>query len=98
MATNEFKWDYKAHKSKHINVDLLDAIMEEVATSKTTWGKVIAGIKIFIFFAYLWARKRLIDEKFMMEKQDFEQQTIAAGDEIIHNPEEHNAIHNPPRT
>lgn len=76
MATEkeEFRFDHRQWKSKKVDIDKLDAVMDVVLDSGTsTWGSIVAGIKVLIFFAYLWARKRLIDEEFMIRKQQYEQ-------------------------
>jgi len=72
--SEKFNFDYKKHKSKKINTEMLDKLMDDIISAGTSqWASIVAGIKIVVFFAYLWARKRIIDEEFLIAKQDYEQ-------------------------
>lgn len=70
----DFRFDYKKNKSKAINVEMLDKLMEDCISAGTSrWASIVMAVKIVLFFCYLWARKSLIDEQFMIEKQEYEQ-------------------------
>lgn len=69
----EWKPDYKLYKSRKVSIEMLDKLMDNVASSKSVIERVASGLKIFLFFGYLWARKRLIDEDLLIKKQEYEQ-------------------------
>lgn len=73
-VVNDFRFDYKKYKSKSINVSMLDKLMDDCINAGTSrWASIVMACKITLFFAYLWARKTLIDQQMMIEKQDYEQ-------------------------
>lgn len=69
-----FQFDHRKYKSRKIDLETLDKLFDQVVNSGTNrFAALVAGLKIAIFFAYLWARKRIIDEEFLIAKQEYEQ-------------------------
>lgn len=73
-STPAFVWDYKKYQTKLVDLASLDKLMGIILDSSTSWFKtILACIQILAFFAYLWARKQIIDEAMMLAKQEYEQ-------------------------
>ena len=82
----DFRFNHRKYKSKKISLKLLDDTIDVVIGSGTsTLATIIAAIKVIIFFAYLWARKRIIDEQFLIEKQEYETGRINNNQDDINN-------------
>ena len=80
----EFAFDYSKYKKKKINIKMLDDLRETTIASGTSkFAKIMAMVKIIIFFAYLWGRKRLIDEEFTLQRQAYEQRRINENGEVL---------------
>lgn len=83
---NDFRFDYKKYKTKAIDVSMLDKLMEDCISAGTSrWASIVMGIKIVLFFAYLWARKTLIDQQMMIEKQNYEMDRVNQNETDIGN-------------
>lgn len=82
----EFTFNYSKYKSKKVNLKMVDDLMETTIASGTSkFAAIVAGVKILLFFAYLWARKRLIEEEFLIQKQNYEQNQVNETDDILDN-------------
>ena len=70
---NDFRFDYKKYESKHLTVEKLDdAFSAIVVQTPTIWDQVVMLIKLTVFGVYLWCRYKLISEKVLIEKQEYE--------------------------
>ena len=82
----KFTFNYSKYKSRKIDLKMIDDMMTIVISSGTSrFATIVAGVKIILFFAYLRARKSLIDEQFLIEKQDYEQNRSNETGDIINN-------------
>jgi len=83
----KFVFNYSKYKTKKIDLKMLDDLMETVIAPGTSkFATIVAAIKILLFFAYLWARKRLIDEQFLIEQQqNYEQGRVNENDDVLDN-------------
>lgn len=84
----DFRFDHKKYKSKSVNVGMIDSLMNDfisVGTSKI--AAIFIGLKICLFFFYLWARKSLIDTEFMIAKQEYEQGRTNSNEDSISQDE-----------
>ena len=80
----EFQFNYSKYKTKKIDIKMLDNLMGSIVDAGTSKiAMIFAGIKIFLFFAYLAARKSLINEQFQIEKQEYEQNRGSQNDDIL---------------
>lgn len=71
---SDFRFDHKKYKSRKITIERLDKVFDSfIEPSTGTFSSFVAGLKIIVFFTYLWARKRMIDEEMFIAKQDYEQ-------------------------
>lgn len=79
------QYNYSKFRTKHITIDQLDEMVNFVLESPNgKYGSIIAGLKLLVIFAYVWTRKRLVDEDMQMFKQEYEQrQSVGAKAEII---------------
>lgn len=74
---SDFRFDYKKHRSKNIDPKMLDDLMEIVLISGTSYiASIIAGTKVIIFFVYVIARKKIIDNLLLIKKQEYEQKRV----------------------
>ena len=67
-------FDFKLYRSR-ITVEKLDELVEWITDSKA--GKIlsiVALVKLVAVFIYLFIRKRIIDDEWMIFKQEYEQQ------------------------
>ena len=78
-ATNPvLAFDYKKYQTSGLTVKQLDdAYASIMAPTTGTVAAIIAGIKLLVFFAYLSARNKLIDNELVIAKEQL-QQVIAA--------------------
>lgn len=75
---NNAQFDHKKYRTRKIDLDMLDKQMDAVLDSGVgKIGAIIAMCKIIVFFAYLWARKKLVDEQMLMHKQDYQLQNTS---------------------
>ena len=82
----EFTFDYSKYKSKKVDLKMIDDLMETTIASGTSrFASIVSGIKILLFFAYLWARKRLIEEEFLIQRQNYEQGRVNENDDVLDN-------------
>lgn len=79
-----FVFNYQKYKSKKISIVKLDNLMDQVINAGTSrWASIVAGIKVILFFAYLWARRSMIDEEFQIAKQNYERNRAVENSDII---------------
>ena len=89
----EFTFDYSKYRSKKIDLDQLDRVMEVVISSGTsTFKTIVAATKVVIYFCYLWARKRLIDEQMEIARQNYEQNRVNETDDVLQSDDLDEAI------
>jgi hypothetical protein len=71
----DFRFDYKKYESKQLTVEKLDKIFESiVAENPSTFGLIVSLFKMGVFALYLWTRMRLINEKRIIQKQEYERE------------------------
>lgn len=67
-----YKPNWKRLNQNNIKVAQLDDMMKYVLDSGTgTIGAIIGGIKLAVMLAYLTARRRLVLDEMLSEKQDY---------------------------
>jgi ABC-type branched-subunit amino acid transport system permease subunit len=75
MATDPgFTPNYAQYQSKALTVDQLDKIASFVfiGGAGTTWGAMIAGIKLLVAVGYVWVRQAMVDKEIALQKQQYE--------------------------
>jgi hypothetical protein len=67
--------DYNKYKQDNLKTTDLDDMMKFITSSGTgKIGAIIAGLKIFVCAAYMYARSRLVKNELLIDKQNMEQE------------------------
>lgn len=71
----DFRFDYKKYESKQLTIEKLDHAFESImAPAATSFGQIMALVKMGVFALYLWSRMKLINEQELIEKQKYERE------------------------
>ena len=72
--SEDFRFDYRKVKSRHMTLAQLDRAAEIALDTKPNWfSAILSGIKLLFFSVYIIARYFLVKENFEIEKQEYEQ-------------------------
>lgn len=86
MSKKVFIFNYKKHKNNNLKVEDLDNAFASIFTPTTSrTAAIISAIKIIIFFAYLAARKHLIEEQEKIERQEYEIERQKEISDVLNN-------------
>lgn len=71
----DFRFDYKKYESKQLTVQKLDQYFEAMlAPAASSFGQIMALVKMGVFALYLWSRMKLINEQELIQKQEYERE------------------------
>lgn len=84
----DFRFDHRKNKTKAINVKMLDALMEDcIAAGTSKWASIVMACKIVLFACYIFARRSLLKEEFMVAQQEYQQGSVNENQEDIDDDE-----------
>jgi hypothetical protein len=70
----EFQFDYTKYKSKYVSLDQLDELYKAFLTPATGWvDTAVKGLQLIFVGIYIFVRSKIIDQEYMIQKQEYEQ-------------------------
>jgi hypothetical protein len=70
----EFVFDYSKYRTKSISITQLDQMFEVLTAPATNYVTMaLKGVQLILIGIYIFARSKLIDQEFQVQKQEYEQ-------------------------
>lgn len=77
--------DLEKYKSNSLTVDRLDMLADFVFGEKptSTWGSIVAAIKLAFAIAYIFTRQKMVDNELAIAKQKYEIDQHQKTDDVL---------------